>query len=197
MALIGYWVDAAVARARAWAWRALGVRCAAGAKAHAGSRVRCAWGAAELGARAELYRGVQVLCIDGGRFHLGADSHIAPGGYLLVGASQLHIGAGVAIGPQVAMFCEANDARAGRPFIEQHQRAPIHIGDNVYLGARVTVLPGAVIESHVVVAAHAVVRGRLASGFVYGGVPARPLHPLRPARPQGQPPAASGPEEAA
>lgn len=181
MALIGYTLDAALARLRALAWRALGVRSAARTKAHAGSRVRCAWGHAELGAEAELYRDVQVLCTGAGRFHLGARSHIAPGGYLLVGGSQLHIGAGVAIGPQVAIFCEANGARAGVPFIEQHVSAPVRIGDNVFLGARVTVLPGAVIECDVVVAAHAVVRGRLASGFVYGGVPARALHPLQPA----------------
>ena len=179
--LIGYTLDALAARLRAQAWRGLGVRSAAGAKAHAGSRVRCAWGHAELGERAELYRGVQVLCTGAGRFRLGARSHIAPGGYLLVGGSTLEIGSGVAIGPQVAIFCEANGARAGLPFIEQHVSAPVRIGDNVFLGARVTVLPGAVIEPNVVVAAHAVVRGRLASGFVYGGVPARELHPLQPA----------------
>jgi maltose O-acetyltransferase len=180
MALFAYRLDAVLARLRAQAWRLLGVRVRAGAKAHAGTRLRCAWGHAELGAGSELYRGVQVLCTGTGRFRLGAGSHIAPGGYLLVGDSHLEIGRGVAIGPQVAIFCEANGSRAGLPFVQQHVRAPVQIGDNVYLGARVTVLPGAVIEHDVVVAAHAVVRGRLASGQVYGGVPARALHPLRP-----------------
>jgi acetyltransferase-like isoleucine patch superfamily enzyme len=178
--LIGYRLDALGARLRAALWRCLGVRVGSGAKVHAGVRLRCAWGQAELGERAELYRGVQVLCTGAGRFSLGAGSHMAPGGYLLVGASTLHIGAGVAIGPQVGIFCETNGARAGTPFTQQHVRASVSIGDNVFLGARVTVLPGAVIERDVVVAAHAVVRGRLASGYVYGGVPARALHALQP-----------------
>lgn len=47
------------------------------------------------------------------------------------------------------------------------------IGDRVWLGARVTILPGAVIESDWVVASGAVVTGTCMAGGVYAGVPAR------------------------
>ncbi|HWH25748.1 MAG TPA: acyltransferase [Pseudolysinimonas sp.] len=50
---------------------------------------------------------------------------------------------------------------------------PVIIGDRVWVGARATILPGAVIESDVIIAAGAVVTGRCASHGVYAGVPAR------------------------
>ncbi|NDY92602.1 acyltransferase [Ideonella livida] len=190
MALWRYAWDALGARWRAGWWRlAWGVQAGARAKVHRGVRWRGERGALVLGAGAELYPGTALLCTRGGRLRLGAGSHIAPGGHLLVGGQVLDIGDAVAIGPQVAIFCESNGTAAGAPFVAQRVAAPVRIGRNVFLGARVTVLPGAVIEDGVVVAAHAVVRGRLASGWVYGGVPAQPLHRLR--ADQGAPAAAA------
>jgi acetyltransferase-like isoleucine patch superfamily enzyme len=62
----------------------------------------------------------------------------------------------------------------------EHARtsAPVTIGDRVWLGARVTVLPGVTIGDDVVVAAGAVVTRDLAPGAVYGGVPARLIRTL-------------------
>ena len=61
-----------------------------------------------------------------------------------------------------------------------HRRssAPVTIGDRVWLGAHVTVLPGVTIGDDVVVAAGAVVTRDLAPGAVYGGVPARLIRTL-------------------
>lgn len=180
MGLLMYRLDALGAWVRAQVWRLLwGARLGRRVKVHAGARLRGPRGCAVLGEGAELYRDVQVLCTAGGRFSLGAGSHIAPGGYLLVAGQALQIGESVAIGPQVAVFCSANGSAAGAPFVHQRVEAPVHIGRNVFIGARVTLLPGAVVDDDVVVAAHAVVRGHLASGWVYGGVPARPLHRLK------------------
>ena len=191
MGLWRYGLDALGARLRAQWWRlAWGAQMGAGAKVHRGVRWRGPRGALALGAGAELYPGTALLCTRGGRLALGAGSHIAPGGHLLVGGQSLSIGQGVAIGPQVAVFCESNGVAADQPFAAQRVAAPVRIGHNVFLGARVTVLPGAVIDDDVAVAAHAVVRGHLASGWVYGGVPARPLHRLR-AAPAVQPEAPS------
>lgn len=183
MGMTGYRLDAALARLRAMAYRLGGLKIGAGVKIHAGVRLRCAAGHARLGDRVEIYRGVQILCTAGGSVEIGAHSHIAPLGHLLIGGSSLMVGSRVAMGPQVAIFCESNGTAWGRPFVDQLVRAPVVIGSNVFLGARVTVLPGAVIEDDVVVAAHAVVRGTLRSGFVYGGVPAREIKALSPERP--------------
>ena len=54
----------------------------------------------------------------------------------------------------------------------------IKIGNDVWLGCGVRVLAGSIIEDRVVVAAGAVVRGLLETGYLYGGIPARKLKKL-------------------
>ena len=56
--------------------------------------------------------------------------------------------------------------------------APVVISDNVYIGSNVTILSGVNIDSNVIVAAGSVVVTNLASGYIYGGVPAKPLRRL-------------------
>ena len=175
--LLGYRLDALRARVRARWLGLLGLDMGAGAQVHPGVRLRHGGGCA-IGARSILYRDVQILATQGGRFAIGHDSHVAPGAYVLVGAQQLLIGDDVAIGPGLMLFCESNDTRGPGLFRQQYRAADVRIGSNVFIGARVTVLPGAVIEDDVAVAAHAVVSGRLASGWLYGGAPARALRRL-------------------
>ncbi|MBQ3392895.1 MAG: acyltransferase [Lachnospiraceae bacterium] len=62
--------------------------------------------------------------------------------------------------------------RAGKNEFPEHLGC-IEIGDNVFIGEGTTVLPGVTIGSDVVVAAMSLVNKDLASGGVYGGVPAR------------------------
>jgi maltose O-acetyltransferase len=177
MALWPYRIEAAAARLRALAWRLRGLAAGAGTAVHGGVRLR--FGVpCTLGERSVLYRDVQILATGEGSFRIGRDCHLAPGAYVLVGGQALDIGDDVAIGPGLMLFCESNDAGPQALFRTQYRRAPVRIGSNVFLGARVTVLPGAVIEDNVVVAAHAVVSGRLASGWVYGGCPAQRLRAL-------------------
>lgn len=54
----------------------------------------------------------------------------------------------------------------------------ITIGNDVWLGCGVRILSGTVIEDRVIVAAGAVVKGYLQSGYIYGGVPAKRLKKL-------------------
>ena len=55
---------------------------------------------------------------------------------------------------------------------------PINIGDDVWLGGNVTILPGVTIGDNVVVAAGAVVTKDVPSGRVVAGVPARIVRTL-------------------
>lgn len=50
---------------------------------------------------------------------------------------------------------------------------PIKIGNNVFLGIDVVVLPGSVIGDNVIVGAKSVVKGTLESNSVYAGIPAK------------------------
>jgi acetyltransferase-like isoleucine patch superfamily enzyme len=56
---------------------------------------------------------------------------------------------------------------------------PIHIGNDVWLGAGVSVLAGAIIEDGAVIGAGSVVIGRVPAYHVFGGVPAREIAPPR------------------
>lgn len=58
--------------------------------------------------------------------------------------------------------------------------APIHIGNGVWIGSHVTVLPGVTIGDYAVVAAGAVVTKGVAAGTLVGGVPARVIKTVTP-----------------
>jgi maltose O-acetyltransferase len=85
----------------------------------------------------------------------------------------------VTIGDECAFGMETMILTSHHPFDRygkwQHEAVgrPVVIGDKVWVGARAIILPGAVVESDVIIAAGAVVTGRCASHGVYAGVPAR------------------------
>jgi acetyltransferase-like isoleucine patch superfamily enzyme len=56
--------------------------------------------------------------------------------------------------------------------------APIRIGNNVFLGSGVTILPGVTIGDNVVVGAGAIVTRSIPSNCVAAGVPAKPLRDI-------------------
>ena len=56
---------------------------------------------------------------------------------------------------------------------------PIWIGDEVVIGARVTVLPGATIGARSQILPGSIVSGEIPPGVIAGGNPARPLRKLR------------------
>ena len=62
-------------------------------------------------------------------------------------------------------------------------KEPIHIAENVWVGSNTCILGGSKIDKDVVVAAGAVVRGHLESGWIYGGVPAKKLKRLSDVKP--------------
>ena len=52
---------------------------------------------------------------------------------------------------------------------------PVHIGDDVWIGARVTILPGAVIGDGAVIGAGSVVHGKIPPFAVAAGNPCKVL----------------------
>ncbi|MFD7007654.1 acyltransferase [Rhodococcus jostii] len=56
--------------------------------------------------------------------------------------------------------------------------SPIIVSDGVWIGARVTILPGTVIGRGAVIGAGAVVRGEVEPNAVYAGVPATKIRDL-------------------
>lgn len=130
--------------------------------------------ASSIGRNSQLGKSVSVYCGKKGVFALGDGSHIAPYGYLLIGDNRCSIGDKVAIGPFCTFVCHSNSVKGGSEFFtENYLDGDIQVGNNVFIGAQCTILPGTIIPDNVVVASNSVVRGVLKSGFIYGGTPAK------------------------
>ncbi|MBF4615713.1 DapH/DapD/GlmU-related protein [Curtobacterium sp. VKM Ac-1376] len=94
------------------------------------------------------------------------------------------IGANTAIGMQALIMTSHHDIDAEGRWSDVATGRPVVIEEHVWIGGRATILPGAHIEHDVVVAAGAVVAGRLLAHGVYAGVPAKRIRELAPtARP--------------
>lgn len=133
----------------------------------------------ELGKGVVLEEGVLVWVApvsDVPQLTIGRNSYIGRWGYLAAGAD-LTIGKNVLFGPNVHVTTVNHRmSRFDTPIREQgYEKAPVMIGDNVWLGANVVVMPGVQIEEGAVVGANAVVTKSIPAGEIWGGVPARYL----------------------
>ena len=87
----------------------------------------------------------------------------------------MYIGDNVMIGPNTLI------STVNHPLTTMGRRQhlgiakPVKIGDDVWIGGNVTILPGVTIGNNVVVAAGAVVTKDLTDNALYGGVPARKI----------------------
>lgn len=116
-------------------------------------------------------------CDYGTNLHIGAGS-FANFGLVALDVAAIRIGDHVQMGPNVQLLTPTHPLdpdlrRAGWEAAE-----PITIGDNVWLGGGVIVLPGVSIGADTVVGAGAVVPRDLPSGVVAVGNPARVVRQL-------------------
>ena len=130
-----------------------------------------------IGARTMIDAFVKIKPTGGsGELVIGADCAINSG-------TVIYTGNGIRIGDAVLIAANCTLAPTNHQFADssrrirdqgfQPSRGGIVIGDDVWLGANVVVLDGAVIGQGCVVAAGAVVRGELESYSVYAGSPAK------------------------
>lgn len=90
------------------------------------------------------------------------------GGGVRIGANVI-MGQCVSFHPEIHCFADL-----GTPIrLQGVMQAGIHVGDDCWVGAKVTFLDGARVGSGVVIAAGSVVRGEVPDGVVIAGVPAR------------------------
>ncbi len=119
-------------------------------------------------------------------FDYGINTHFAGGQFTFVNfdcvfldTSPIYIGEDVFIGPKCVLACAGHpinyDQRRTEPLT---QSKPIHICNNVWLGACVTVLGGVTIGEGSVVAAGSVVTKDIPAGVVACGVPCRVIRPI-------------------
>jgi acetyltransferase-like isoleucine patch superfamily enzyme len=152
-----------------------------------------------VGRKVTIERGVKIDVMNGATLHLGDGTTIEAGCRLWSGG-KLSIGANgfvgtcsviiavdrIAIGEDalVASHCVIRDhdhGTSGLPYRAQPLvSSPVTMGDNVWLGAGVTVLKGASIGDNAVIGAGAVVTRPIPENSTAVGVPARPVGRHRP-----------------
>ena len=99
---------------------------------------------------------------------------------VILDCAPVRFGDNVFIGPNCVF------STAGHPLNTQQRNQgleyayPITVGDNVWFGAGVTVLPGVTIGSETVIGAGSLVNRDIPSGVVAAGSPCRVLRPITP-----------------
>jgi maltose O-acetyltransferase len=114
----------------------------------------------------------------GSQLRIGARS-FANYGLVALDVAAITIGDDVQIGPNVQLLTPTHPVEAGPRRDKWEAAEPITIGDNVWLGGGVIVLPGVTIGENTVVGAGAVVTKDLPADVVAVGNPARVVRTLQ------------------
>jgi len=118
-----------------------------------------------------------LWCDYGHHIHIGARTFVNSGATLLDVAT-ITIGEDVQIGPNVQLLTPTHPLDAELRRAKWEAAKPITIGNNVWLGGGVIVLPGVTIGENTVVGAGAVVTKDLPANIVAVGNPARVIRHL-------------------
>src|SRR5206468_11673676 len=113
----------------------------------------------------------------GYQIHVGARTFINYGAVLL-DVGQIIIGEDVQVGPNVQLLTPTHPLDPETRRAQWEAAKPITIGNNVWLGGGVIILPGVSIGENTVVGAGAVVTKDLPANVVAVGNPARVIRPL-------------------
>lgn len=114
--------------------------------------------------------------IYGSRIHFGEKNRINDNVFLHA-SNHIYFGNNVTVSYGSSIITESYDLSDYTSFVsKKHKGAEIHIGDNVWIGANSTILPGVKIENDIVIAAGSVVTHDLTDSYcIYAGVPAKKI----------------------
>jgi maltose O-acetyltransferase len=116
------------------------------------------------------------------KIYIGDDCTLNEG-VLIIGRDDVRIGNGVTLSASVLITSASLENGQARG----HSQAPVTIGDNAWLAANVTVLPGVKIGEGAVIAAGAVVTKDIPANVMAAGIPARVIKQLQPFHERGKP----------
>lgn len=132
-----------------------------------------------LGRNTSLHSNCVVNVGAKGHFSLGDGSHISHGTVISASAG-LSIGKNCSISSGVALYTATNQREDGKPVSQSPiLLAPIAIGDDVLIGANVTILPGVRVGNGAVLGAGSVVTRDVEDDTVVTGIPAKSAKQFR------------------
>lgn len=101
-------------------------------------------------------------------------------GLVILDCAPVIFGKNCFIGPQCGIYTAVHPLDAKERACGVEWAKPVTVGDDVWMGGHVTVLPGVSIGSGTVIGAGSVVTHDVPSGVVAAGNPCRVLHPVHP-----------------
>lgn len=116
-------------------------------------------------------------CDNGRNIHVGED-FLSNYNLTILDIAPVNIGRHVMIGPNVDIYTVNHPLTAAGRRDYEAQARPVTIGDDVWIGGKVAIMPGVTIGNNVVVAAGAVVTNDIPDNTLVGGVPARKIKSL-------------------
>lgn len=108
---------------------------------------------------------------------IGHDTFINHNAYLMDGGG-ITIGHHCFIGPNCGMYTAMHPLLAEERNLGLEKALPIVIGDNCWIGADVTILPGVTVGANTVIGAKSVVTRDIPAGVVALGNPCRVVRPI-------------------
>ena len=151
-----------------------GVVCNSCPKCGKGVFVSCTdGGKLIIGSNVYLGNNVKII-VQGGDVYIGDNSYIGDG-VIIASKEEIKIGADALIAKYVVIRDQDHSLDADPINKTGFKTAPIVIENNVWLGAKVSVLKGNHIGSGAVIASNAVVTKDVPSRHIFGGVPAKSI----------------------
>lgn len=116
-------------------------------------------------------------CDNGQNIHVGED-FLSNYNLTILDIAPVTMGDHVMIGPNVDIYTVNHPLRAAdrRGYLAQAQ--PVTIGNDVWIGGKVAIMPGVTVGDNVVIAAGAIVTKDVPANVLVGGVPARVIKQL-------------------
>ncbi len=111
-------------------------------------------------------------CDNGKNIHVG-DNFLANYNVTILDIAPVYIGNHVMIGPGTLIVTVNHPTRPSGRRAHLGIARPVRIGNDVWIGGHVTILPGVTIGNNVIVAAGAVVTKDVPDNVIVGGVPAK------------------------
>lgn len=112
-------------------------------------------------------------------FHISLGEHFfANYGLVVLDCAPVRFGRNCFIGPQCGFYTAVHPLNAEERAAGLEYARPITVGDDVWFGGHVTVLPGVTIGSGSVIGAGSVVTRDVPAGTVAAGNPCRVLRPI-------------------
>ena len=146
-----------------------------------------------IGKNCQFGKSIKLVVTDGGSISIGARSSFCDHVNIAVQGGKLTVAEDVFIGVGCIIVCKENifigkDSLIAEYVVIRDQdhsinsrpvrnagfhTSPIHIGEDVWIGCKASILRGATLGDRCVIGAHALVKSRIPDGMLAVGVPAR------------------------